>query len=525
MALPAGRRGNFRVMEASRVKLAEVIAALSLATDLANDNPPETTLRICFLSLELGRAAGLTEKDLADVYYASLLRFIGCTAYAPEEARQFGGDDNAVRKAFAPVDMDSLAELAAVVTKLGRGAGSRVGALVQFIARGRLSYTQFTSANCEVAALLAAKIGMSEGVLRSLEQVHERWDGRGGPRKTSKDRLTLAVRILHVAGTAEAVRLLAGPEAACEMIQRRSGKQFDPEVAHAFRRIGRDVLARMEQISIWDEVTARAPASESSAGPGKLREVAAAFGNFADLKSSYTAGRSAGVSILAEEAGRLMGWKDTETLALAASLADLGMVSVPSGILEKKGRLSLAEWERVRLHPYYTERILTRSPILAPLAAIAGMHQERQDGSGYHRGAAGAQIPLPARILAAADMYHALREERPFRRALPADQAARELEQAARAGKLDRACAEAVLSAAGHVRRLQRRQILSEREREVLAALARGGSNKEIAGNLGISAKTVQHHVLHIYNKIGVSTRAAAALYAAENGLVSPERA
>lgn len=503
----------------SRVKLAEVIAALSLATDLANDNPPETTLRICLLSLELGQEMGLSQKDLADLYFASLLRFIGCTAYAPEEARQFGGDDNAVRRIFAPVDMGSLAQVTAAVSKLGQG--SRLGTLVQFMARGRASYARFTSANCEVAALLGAKIGMAPGVLRSLEQVHERWDGRGGPRKTSKDRLTLAVRILHVASTAEAVRLLAGTEAACEMIRRRAGGQFDPDVVKTFRSAGRPAFERMEQISVWDEVIRRAPAGESSPAPARLREVAAAFGSFADLKSTFTRGRSAGVAALAEEAGRLMGVKDTESLTLAAYLADLGMVSVPTGVLEKKGRLSAAEWERVRLHPYYTERILTRSPILAPLAATAGMHQERSDGSGYHRGALGAQIPGPARILAAADVYHALCEERPFRAALSADQAARELERLVSAGKLDTYAAEAVLSAAGHVRQRPRRHILSEREREVLMHLARGSSNKEIGRDLGISAKTVQHHVLHIYNKIGVSTRAAAALYAADNGLTA----
>jgi DNA-binding CsgD family transcriptional regulator len=192
-------------------------------------------------------------------------------------------------------------------------------------------------------------------------------------------------------------------------------------------------------------------------------------------------------------------------------------------VWEKKGPLTAAEWERVRLHGYFTERILTCTPSLAPLAAIAGAHHERMDGSGYHRNAPAALQSTAARILAAADCYHAMTEERPHRPAREPADAVRVLEEEAAGGRLDRAAVAAVLDAAGHGGR-RTRSIwpagLSDREVEVLRLVAQGASTKEVAARLAISPRTAQHHVIHIYDKIGVSSRAAAALFAIENDLI-----
>jgi DNA-binding CsgD family transcriptional regulator len=198
-------------------------------------------------------------------------------------------------------------------------------------------------------------------------------------------------------------------------------------------------------------------------------------------------------------------------------------VSVPNGIWEKPGPLSVGEWERVRLHSYYTERVLERSPALTPLAPLAGAHHERLDGSGYHRRAAAAQLGVGARVLAAADVFDALTHDRPHRNALGPDQARRELGAMVSAGTIDKRAADAVLEAAGTAPTWTRQGYpagLTDREVEVLRLLAHGKTNREIAAALVIAEKTAGHHVEHIYAKADVSTRVGAALFAMRHDLV-----
>jgi HD-GYP domain-containing protein (c-di-GMP phosphodiesterase class II) len=196
---------------------------------------------------------------------------------------------------------------------------------------------------------------------------------------------------------------------------------------------------------------------------------------------------------------------------------------VPNAIWDKPSPLTDGEWERVRLHPYYSERILQRSPSLKPLAIAAGMHHERLDGSGYHRGSKRAEIPHDARILAAADVYQAMTQPRPYREALVPARAAAELEAEAAAGRLDADAVAAVLTAAGHQAHSTHSHWpagLSDREVEVLRLLCRGGTKKNVAALLKISPATVDHHVRHIYDKVGVASRAGATLFAIENELL-----
>ena len=194
-------------------------------------------------------------------------------------------------------------------------------------------------------------------------------------------------------------------------------------------------------------------------------------------------------------------------------------------IWEKPGPLTSVEWEQVRMHSYHSERILARSEALAPLARAAGMHHERLDGSGYYRGCRARELSPAVRILAAADAYHAMTQDRPHRAALGSDRAAAELQAEVRASRLDGDAVAAVLEAGG-ARRPRRRDNLrpgglSEREVEVTRLVAAGCSNPEIAAQLVISRRTAEHHVQHIYAKVGVSSRAALALFAHEHDLIA----
>ncbi len=509
------------------LRLAEVLGALSLATDLANGNPMETALRTCLLAVELARESGATEQEVADAYDAAMLRYLGCTAYASEEAEAMG-DDIAAKQLYAPVDFGRPAELLPVTLRgLARGAGplKRARVVAGALVGARRAYEGMARSTCEVAVRLAARLGMGAGVTEALGQIYERWDGKGAPARSEGEGLSFVARVMHVACAAEVHHRLGGAEAAREMVRRRSGSHFDPRIARTFHKCAPALLGKLEAPSVWDPVLAAEPARKLREDAGRLEDVARAFADFVDLKSAYTLGHSSGVAALAEAAGKAAGLDEATCTSLrrAGLLHDLGRVSVPTNIWEKPGPLSAAEWERVRLHSYYTERVLARSPLLAPLGALAGAHHERLDGSGYHRNTPAALLTLPARILAAADCYHALTEARPHRPARSPDEAARILEEEVSARRLDAEASRAVLEAAGHRSRRKRGAWpggLSDREVEVLRLVAQGCSNKEVAQRLSISARTVQHHTIHIYDKIGVSTRAAAALFAIENDLL-----
>jgi HD-GYP domain-containing protein (c-di-GMP phosphodiesterase class II) len=247
------------------------------------------------------------------------------------------------------------------------------------------------------------------------------------------------------------------------------------------------------------------------------------MGAFSDLASPYLSGHSAGVGRLAEAAARLCGFDTSEITAIrrAGHLHDLGRTAVDPRIWAKEGALSAAEWEQVRLHPYHTERVLVRSPFLAPLAAIGRDHHERLDGSGYHRGIGAAMLPHSCRLLGAADAYQAKIEPRPYRAAKTPEDAAATLAERTRARTLDSDMVAAVIEAAGHTApRIERPAGLTEREAEVIGLLARGMQTKQIARALAISVKTADRHIQNAYGKIDVSTRAAATLFAVEHGLV-----
>jgi HD-GYP domain-containing protein (c-di-GMP phosphodiesterase class II) len=279
-------------------------------------------------------------------------------------------------------------------------------------------------------------------------------------------------------------------------------------------------------VATWDAVIEAEPALAVVLSGKRFDAALLAIANFVDLKSPYFLGHARAVADLAAEAGARLGLDEAavRTLRRAGLVHGLGRLGISNAIWDKTGSLATGEWERVRLQPYLTERILSQSSTLAPLAAIVVEHRERLDGSGYPHGRAGAGISRPARILAAADAYQAMREPRPHRPARAPHEAAAELRADVEAGRLDGEVAEAVLGAAGHRTRRRRGPAgLTQREVEVLKLLARGLSNKEIAQQLVISPKTVGNHVEHVFAKIGATTRAAAGLFAMQHGLLPEE--
>lgn len=386
------------------------------------------------------------------------------------------------------------------------------------------SLEQALLAHCAVSVRLAERLGLGGSVVASLRQTFTRWDGKGIPRGVGGDQLLLPIRIVHLAHIVEERDRTGGVEASVARAQEFSGTSFDPALASAWSTAAGEVLDGVDAESAWDRVVSNQPTAREPLTEAELDDALALLGDYADLKSPWFTGHSRGVASLAAAAARAAGTPEREVIQLrrAALLHDIGRNGVPNTLWDKPGQFTEAEMERARLHAYYTDRVLHRASRLSPLAGIAAAAHERSSGSGYPRRIAGAAIPLSARLLAAADAYHAMLEDRPHRPALNRERAAAELRQAARQGELDGTAVDAVLAAAGH--RTRRKPSapagLTPRELEVLALAARGSTTRALAVSLGISPKTAENHIENIYSKVGISSRAEAAMFAMQHGLV-----
>jgi HD-GYP domain-containing protein (c-di-GMP phosphodiesterase class II) len=511
------------------VRLADLFAGLSVAADAGMGLPSEESMRSCVVGTNLARRLGLGDEAVGHVMYATLLLHLGCTGYAHERAAAFG-DEVALNGAAARTNfLDRRDVMKTMLPAMTGGAGRREKARVAFYlaVRGNEFGRRATTATCEVGRRMAARLGLPDEVQQALYEAFEFWNGEGGPRGLAGEQTCLPARIARVAATAARFAGIGGAELAVDALRARAGGMLDPGLCELFASAAQELVAESESGDPRELILEREPEPIARRSRQQLPELAAVFADFADIKTPFTHGHSREVGRLATAAAERLrlGTEAVAQLELAGLFHDLGRVAVSTAIWEKPGPLTSAEWEQVRLHPYRSERFLAGSAALKSLAPLAGMHHERLDGSGYHRGCGAREITIPARVLAAADAYQAMTQPRPHRSALEPARAAEELGRESRAGRLDPDAVAAVLEAAGQRRRSRRADLrpaeLTEREVEVLRLIAAGCSNRQIAEQLVISRRTAEHHVQHIYAKIGESSRAAAAVFALEHDLLA----
>ncbi|HEX6234906.1 MAG TPA: HD domain-containing phosphohydrolase [Jiangellaceae bacterium] len=507
-----------------RIRSAEVIASLCLATDLGMGFPFEHGLQATLTTMRLCDVLGVDSTTASRTYYAALLMHVGCTTDAEIGVRIFHGSmtNSGVHRMYGSPIEAAAGALGALPDPHARWPLRAYQVTVGLPKAAQIRKPHFI-AICEVAEMLAEQMGLPASIHGLFPYLTERWDGWSNLRRAKEEDIPLPIRIAQIGRDAAYQRLIGDDHHVVETIRSRAGHAFDPTIAKAFVENASDIFGDDAADSVWEAVLATEPEPWLTLQAAAIDRALAAMGAFSDLASPYLSGHAYGVGELAAQAGTLLGLSRSEVNAMrrAGYLHDLGRTAVHPRVWEKPGPLTADEWEQVRLHPYHTERVLFRSPFLVPLANIACAHHERVDGSGYHRGVGAPSLSPACRLLAAADAFRAKTEPRAYREAFsPADAAEITVERA-KEGKLDPEMASAVLEAAGEKAPPRERPAgLTEREVEVVALLARGLQTKQVARALGIATKTADRHVQNAYRKMGVSSRAAATLFAAEHGLL-----
>lgn len=454
-ALPSHASLHAEQQTVPSIWLSEIISALSYALDLTEGQPMGHSVRTCLIGMRIGQQIGLPVADQADLYYALLLKDAGCSSNSSRLFHILNADEIRAKHDVKTTDWTRVGweSLHYAVTHVATNLPfpQRVRRLFQVAMTQQTDSCALVKIRCERGAYIARQLGFSDAVAEGIHSLDEHWNGRGYPDGLHGEEIPLFSRIANLAQTLDVFLGARGPEAAIETALRRGGRWFDPELVKAAASRARtgDLWSGLDDKDVIEKAKALEPEQRRvRADEDAIDSICAAFAEVIDAKSPFTYRHSNGV---AEAALDMAGWlglspREMKVLRRAALLHDIGKLGVSNAILEKPAKLTPAEWKIVRNHPYYTLEILKRIPGFEALAEDAARHHERLDGTGYWRGLRADQLSLPARILAVADVFDALRAKRPYRESLPIDKVFSVMREDAPA-KLDRRCLEALVAA------------------------------------------------------------------------------
>lgn len=512
--------------------LAALLCALSFATGVGFGGDMEHGLGCASLGLQIADALTLADEEREAIFYGALIKDVACTACSAGIAAFLPDDEQVSLSDVILLDPSRLSDMIGWLSRylrLDARFPSRIAKLLSFFVKCGPVVKETMRSHCEVAELFARQLGFPDSVQRTLRFQWERWDGKGMAYGLKGPAVPRTARILHIAQVLELTYRFGGPAATRILAQEKRGTRFDPEVVDVFLALTqrKDFWRTFKEQSTQEALLARRPSTVADcAQEDQTERVCEALADFIDLKTRETWHHSRTVAEVAGGIGICLGLETSELsrLRCAALVHDVGKAAIPVSILLKGEHRSSSERETYRLHPYYTQRILERVGALQELAQAAAAHHEWMNGLGYHRQLSGEQIPLHGRILAVANTYVRLVQQQGDQKN-PAEVLHKM--RLLVGEQFDRRCYDALVASVTGKGGLESAPLrprkvgnLTEREVEVLCLLAQGRNTPQIAQMLEISRKTVEHHLSHIYSKIGVTCRTAAGVYAVQQGLV-----
>ena len=411
-----------------RLRLSELISALSHALDITEGQPEGHCLRSCWIGMQVGRHIGLSAEDLWNLYYTILLKDLGCSSNAARICELYLTDDLSFKRDFKTVGDSAQAVLNFVLSHTGLRSplAERFGAVLNILRNGKELADELIQTRCQRGAEIARLLRFPESVATGIYHLDEHHNGKGRPHGLAGREIPLYSRIALLSQVADVFHTSGGPAAVREELQLRRGQWFDPELV--------DALLELADADFWwqlrsDDISAAVLALEPAWKVVQLDEdylddIASAFGQIVDSKSPYTSGHSARVALYVDLMAETMGLGSDRRrwLRRGALLHDIGKLGVSNSILDKPGKLDDDEWAAVRAHAMHTEAILSRIDAFAELARVSGAHHERLDGAGYPRGLSGDEISAETRIITCADIFDAITAARPYRGAVPVDE-------------------------------------------------------------------------------------------------------
>ncbi len=405
---------------------AELLSCLSHALDLTSAQVSGHCQRTCLIGMRIGAEAGLCEEEMGSLYLALLMKDVGCSSNAARMAQIFGTDEISMKRMSKITDWSNLLEAAGYVAANTLPNGSllaRAQRILHIATHQKETSDALMHARCERGAVIAQKLGLNDASIECIQGLDEHWNGRGGPLHLQKEAISMLARIASISQTIDAFASTFDVSAAYEVIRRRSGKWFDPQLVKIAAVFENDTDFWRNVFENTADALLHMPVEAVLVRANEMRvdAVCQAFADVVDAKSSFTAEHSTRVHHYAVETAKALGFTGERLtrLSRAALLHDLGKLGVPNSILDKNGKPSDEEWNTIRQHPRHTSEILARIPGFEPIRAIAAAHHERLDGRGYYMGLGAEQLTLDMRILSCADVFDALSAKRPYRDALP----------------------------------------------------------------------------------------------------------
>jgi len=437
----------------TNIHLSELIGALSYALDITEGQPLGHCVRCCWIGMHIGFKIGLPEQQLWDLYYALLLKDLGCSSNAARICALYLTDDLHFKRDFKLVG-DSVPKVLNFVlqhTGLKSGLAERFRSVFSILRNGGEIASELIATRCQRGAEIARLLRFSEDVAAGIYSLDEHFNGKGKPEGLVGAAIPVFSRIALIAQVIDVFYTEGGVDAAMEEVRSRSGTWFDPELVSAFEHVATssEFWTVLRSDTIGKAVLALEPVGHVVAlDDDYLDDISDAFGQVVDSKSPYTSGHSARVALYTDLIAEEMGLQPSRRrwLKRAALLHDVGKLGVSNSILDKPGKLDDIEWKAVQLHATFTEVILSRVSAFAELAQVAGAHHERLDGGGYPRGLTEEFISIETRIITTADIFDAITAERPYRGAIPIPRALEMMAETVGVA-LDARCFDALKSA------------------------------------------------------------------------------